>query len=284
MPLLQHSHRRRRAACYAAALGVFVFAASFGLATPSEAAPTGASSETKPDAVDQALERKVAQPCEQDGELPCNDVSTPTNQVTRKTDQSIPSAQVEQEVMLPCRGCYRSFAFLGGVSSGVGYPTVHSTLASDQQRMVTGLAPSLPSLWFAATVPVRKHWELMVAFQTQLLWGGHRAFELSPSIEFRARAFPGFSGRRWQEFFVIGAGYGYFHQLVHAKDIPSDENIVPISSLQVASSGPVRILGGMGARWSSSRRLIVEIEVAPYLLVPDLSFHVDFSLGVGVKL
>lgn len=176
----------------------------------------------------------------------------------------------------------QTFALLLGVSAGVGLPTQHAALSSDTQRVVTGFSGGPPSIWLGGTIPLNDKWEIMVRLGGQFVWAPDD-LSFTPSAELRARVFPVVPSGPWDAFFTVGAGYGMHHHMVQADETEGEEP-VRVRALQKADSGPVRILGGMGARWNSRGRMMVEIDVLPYVFVPKWSFHLEFALSVGVKL
>lgn len=197
-------------------------------------------------------------------------------------DPDAASSDADGGARLAERRRQRAFALLVGASAGVGLPTKSAELRSDTQRVVAGFSGGPPSVWVAGTVPLSATWELMVRFGGQFAWAPH-SLTFTPSAELRARAFPGVPSGPWEAFFTMGVGYGMHHHMVQADETVGEEP-VRVRALQRADSGPFRIVGGMGARWNSRGRVMVEIDVLPYVFVPKWSFHLEFALSVGVKL
>lgn len=188
----------------------------------------------------------------------------------------------EPRAGIHCGNCVRRVSLIVGGRAGTGLPTKHSSLDSDTQRLVTGMAVSSPAAFLSVSVPLSQHWELVPTFGAQVLWIGEKV-ELAPSVELRARVFPGQMNRRWEEFFIVGVGYGELYHLVQAEEI-SGTTPVRLRDLQRAAAGPFRVIGAMGGRWNSYGRVAVDIEIAPYLLLPNWSFHLELSLGIAIKL
>lgn len=181
-----------------------------------------------------------------------------------------------------CSHCVRRVSLVLGGNAGFGLPAKASALESNTKQVVSGLSFAPPGLFLSVAIPLNRRWDLMPRFAAQLVWGGDK-LTLAQSVEVRARVFPGAPKRRWEEFFVLGVGYGELHHLVHETTLAEDDTTAT-RELESAPAGPFRILSGMGARWNGSHRIAVEVEVTPYILLPNWSVHVELAAGLAIKL
>lgn len=178
----------------------------------------------------------------------------------------------------------RRFSALVGLSGGVGIPSSKLELESDTQELVTGLSPASLAFHVGVTLPVGRRWELMPRFGGQFV-RQQGAMAMEPNIELRARVFPGRPGRKWEEYFVIGAGYGHLVHLVRLRDDSGGPGQpTPYRDMQRVAAGPIRTVGGMGAAWRGSKRVGVNIEGDIYVLAPAWSIHFDLGVSLSICL
>lgn len=172
-----------------------------------------------------------------------------------------------------------------GFNGGVGLPSSELSLESDTQQVVSGLAPASMAFHAGVTIPVGQRWELLPRFGGQLVRQGG-GISVVPNAELRARIFPGMPGRKWEEYFVFGVGYGDMVHLVRLRGEGVDGQGVPTAyrDMQRVGAGPMRAMSGMGASWRGSKRVGVNVEGDIYVLAPAWSLHFDLGVSLAIFL
>lgn len=179
----------------------------------------------------------------------------------------------------------RRMGVVVGFNGGVGLPSSDLSLDSDTQQVVSGLAPASMAFHAGVTIPVGHRWELLPRFGGQFVRQGG-GISIVPNAEIRARVFPGLPGRKWEEYFVFGVGYGDMVHLVRLRGEGVDGHGTPTAyrDMQRVGAGPMRALSGMGASWRGTKRVGVNLEGDIYVLAPAWSVHFDLGVSLSIFL